>query len=253
MNARYHFHGDLRQLLSSRWRTADPIVQPVTRAASIKDAIESFGVPHTEVGDIACDDRPVDFQRRVEAGQRFDIFPHPTPWNVTRPTILRPVPLPELRFVVDVNAGRLARYLRMAGFDTLYDPCWDDSAILAALQNEPRLLLTRNFELLKRKQVVFGRRIRTDHPLHQLREVVRLFGILGLPHPLSRCLECNMPLEPVAKRDILPRLEPLTIRYFEVFSICRGCDKIYWGGSHVFRMRKILAEARSLPGRASRP
>ena len=242
MNAFYHFHGDLPQLLRPRWRTANPIVQPVTRTASIKDAIEAFGLPHTEVGDIACDGRPVDFHWRVEAGQRFDISPHPTPWDVTRPTSLRPMPLPELRFIVDINAGRLARYLRMAGFDTLYDPCWDDSAILAALQNEPRLLLSRNFDLLKRKQVVFGRRIRAEIPLHQLREVTRLFGVRDLSHPFSRCLECNMPLEPVAKREILPRLEPLTICYVDLFSICRGCDRIYWEGSHVEKMGLLLAQ-----------
>jgi uncharacterized protein with PIN domain len=242
MNAFYHFHGDLPQLLRPRWRTANPIAQPVTRAASIKDAIEAFGLPHTEVGDIACDGQPVDFRRRVEAGQRFNISPHPTPWDVKRPTILRPIPLPELRFVVDVNAGRLARYLRMAGFDTLYDPCWDDRAILAVLENEPRLLLTRNLELLKRKQVVFGRRIRADHPLRQLREVIRLFGIHDLPHPFSRCLDCNMLLEPVAKQDILPRLEPLTILYVDLFSICRSCDRIYWEGSHVEKMGLLLTQ-----------
>lgn len=242
MNAIYHFHGDLPQLLRPRWRTANPIALPVTRAASIKDAIEAFGLPHTEVGDIACDGQPADFCRRVEAGQRFDIFPHPTPWDVTRPTILHPVPLPELRFVVDVNAGRLARYLRMAGFDTLYDPCWDDRTILAVLQAEPRLLLSRNLDLLKRKQVAFGRRIRADNPLDQLREVIGLFGIRDLPKPFSRCLECNLPLEPVAKGDILPRLEPLTIRYVDLFSICRNCDRIYWQGSHVEKMGTLLAQ-----------
>ncbi len=241
MNAFYHFHGDLPQLLRPRWRTTNPIVQPVTRAASIKDAIEAFGLPHTEVGGIACDGRPADFCQRVEAGQRFDISPHPFPWDVTRPTILRPIPLPELRFVVDVNAGRLARYLRMAGFNTLYDSCWDDHVILVVLQNEPRLLLTRNHDLLKRKQVVFGRRIRADNPLDQLREVIRLFGIHDLPHPFSRCLECNAPLEPVAKRDILPRLEPLTIRYVDLFSICPACERIYWEGSHVEKMQSVLA------------
>jgi hypothetical protein len=253
MNARYHFHGDLPQLLSPRWRTTVPVVQPVTRATSIKDAIEAFGVPHPEVGDIACNSRPVDFCHRVEGGQHFDIFPHPLPRNVMLPSRLYPVPLPGLRFIVDITAGRLARYLRMAGIDTLYHASPDTSAILAILQTAPRMLLTRSLDLLKRKQVVFGYCIRTENPLDQLGEIIRAFGLRILPAALTRCLECNTPLAPVAKKDILSRLEPLTIRYFELFSICRSCNRIYWEGSHVSEMQKILAEACTRSGTSECP
>lgn len=241
MNAFYHFHGDLTNLLRRRWRGATPIIQPVTRSASIKDVIESFGVPHTEVGEILCEGLPVQFTRLVAAGRRFDIHPVPVPWKVTQPTLLRPHPLQDISFVVDINAGRLARYLRMAGFDTLFDSSWDEAKILQVLQIEPRILLTRSLDLLKRKEVEYGRFIRAESPVAQMREVFDLFGVTALRRAFSRCLQCNTVLEPVSKQDILPRLEPLTIRYVDAFSICCRCDKIYWEGSHVARMQRMLA------------
>lgn len=241
MNGYYHFHGDLTYLLRRRWRGATPVIQPVTRSASVKDVIESFGVPHTEVGRIVCDGLTVKFSQPVAAGQRFDIHPIPLPWEVTQPCLLRPRPLQGLGFVVDINVGRLARYLRMAGFDTLYDPAWDDAKILAVLRSEPRILLTRNLELLKRKEVEYGRYIRASAPLEQLREVFDLFGVTAPRRMFSRCLECNTPLRPVPKQEILERLEPLTRRYVDTFSICGRCDRIYWEGSHVARMQRMLA------------
>jgi hypothetical protein len=240
MQATYHFHGDLPRLLRRRWRGDNPIIAPVKRAASIKDVIEAFGLPHTEVHAITCNGRPVDFSWPVRANQHFDIFPVAIPWDLTRPTLLRPAPLNSRKFIVDVNVGRLARYLRMAGFDTLYHPSWKDRDILQALALEQRLLLSRNLDLLKRKQVVFGRAIRENSPPEQLREVLNLFGIGAPPRPFSRCLECNALLDPVPKAAILHRLEPLTIRHFDTFCICRHCDKIYWTGSHVDRMRQVL-------------
>jgi uncharacterized protein len=240
MQATYHFHGDLASLLRRRWRAGNPITQPVRRTASIKDVIESFGLPHTEVESITCDGRSVDFSWPVEANQHFAIFPVPTPWDVTRPTLLRPAPLNDLRFIVDVNVGRLARYLRMAGFDTLHHPGWDDRDILQALGQEQRILLSRNLDLLKRKQVVFGRAIRSNTPPEQLREVLDLFGI-DTPDPSSLPLpRMQRPPRTRAQTGNLHRLEPLTIRFFDTFHLCPRCDKIYWAGSHVDRMRQTL-------------
>lgn len=243
MYTTYHFHGDLPQLLRQRWRGQHPIVLPVTRSASIKDVMESFGLPHTEVDCITCNGRIVDFCQRVEANQRFDIHPTPCPWDTSTPTLLRPNPLPALRFIVDVNVGRLARYLRMAGFDTRYDPSWDERRIVREIQKNRRLLLTRNLDLLKRNQVEFGHYIRAITPVEQLREIIELFGSTAVPHPLSRCLECNTLLQPVRKEDILHRLEPLTIQYFSLFSLCPHCDKIYWPGTHVDKMLDSLNRA----------
>lgn len=240
MHIRYCFQGTLSHLLRKRWRGMDPIVQPFTRPASIKDVIEAFGPPHTEIGHILCDGQPVDFDWQIGPDQQYEIAPIVPPWDISQASLLRHQPLTALRFLADRTVGRLARYLRMAGFDTLHDLEQGNDEIVAALQQEPRVLLTRNLDLLKRKQVVFGRAIRAVTPVAQLKEVLDLFDIGHSTHGLTRCLACNQPLEPVAKATILHRLEPLTIRYYHEFHICRICDHIYWAGSHVDRMRILL-------------
>lgn len=242
MTATYHFHGDLPDLLRGRRRRQNPVVQEVTRSASVKDVLESFGLPHTEVGGILSNGRPVDFSWRVAEGQSFEIFPIRPPWDVFSPSLLRPVPLPAVRFLADANVGRLARYLRLAGFDTLYDWRWDDDLIAAMVSRENRIVLSRDLGLLKRKQIDFGRCIRAMEPAAQLREVLGLLDLFGAMRPFSRCLECNTPLVPVQKKEVLPRLEPLTKKYYETFSRCPGCDRIYWPGSHREKMELLLGK-----------
>jgi hypothetical protein len=236
----FEIHGDLRTLLRPGWRDAHPLVQPVTRRASIKDVLESFGLPHTEIGRILCGEREVDFAFAVEEGQRFAVFPVLPPWNVTAATLLRPEPLDSLGFIVDVNVGRLARYLRMAGLDVLFDPGWDDTDIIDLLGFDRRVVLTRDLGLLKRKRVEFGRYVRSENPAEQLQEIIRLFGLEDELRPFSRCLECNTPLEPVAKEEVIHRLEPLTKKYYHSFSRCPSCDRIYWAGSHTEDMRRLF-------------
>ena len=240
MAAVFEFHGDLSCLLRPKWRTKKPLILPITRRASIKDVLESFGLPHTEIGKIVCQGREVDFSAAVEENQQFSIFPIQAPWDVTGKSLLRPVPLLEASFMVDVNVGRLARYLRMAGFDVLYDSGWNDEHIVALITRNKRIVLTRDMGLLKRKQVEFGRYVRSENPAAQLGEIISVFGLQNKLQPFSRCLECNSLLTEVAKKDILHRLEPLTIKYYDTFSICAACDKVYWAGSHTEEMRQFF-------------
>ena len=240
MPSEFTFHGDLPSLLRPRWRYKSPVIISITRRASIKDVVESFGLPHTEVGRVECNDLQVDFSFPVEDSQKFNIYGVETPWDITRPSLLRPEPLKQISFVVDVNVGRLARYLRMAGFDTLYDYRWDDNRIVDIVNRENRIVLSKDLGLLKRKQVGFGRCVRAEKPIDQLDEIICVFGLTELIRPFRRCLECNSLLIPVAKNVILPRLEPLTRKYYTSFSMCTTCDKIYWSGSHRDNMKQLL-------------
>jgi uncharacterized protein with PIN domain len=131
----------------------------------------------------------------------------------------------------------------MAGLNTLYRPEWPAADLLHRLGRSRRVLLSRNLELLKRGEVVFGRYVRSEEPAAQLREVLGLFGLRELSHPLLRCLACNALLQPVAKEAILHRLEPLTVRYYDSFHRCPRCERIYWAGSHVVRMQTSLKNA----------
>lgn len=240
MPSEFIFHGDLPDLLKPRWKPEKKFIFTVNRRASVKDVIESYGIPHTEVGRIESNGQQVGFSFLVEDELCFNVSGIEAPWDVTRPTLLRPLPLKELAFVVDVNVGRLAKYLRMAGFDTLYDYQWDDCRIVDIVEQTNRIVLSRDMGLLKRKQVEFGRYVRAVKPVDQLEEIVSLFDLAHEIKPFSRCLDCNTLLDQVDKKDILSRLEPLTVKYYNSFSLCRSCNKIYWPGSHREKMEKLL-------------
>ena len=148
MPATYLFHGDLVYLLRRRWRGPQPIVLALTRRTSIKDQVEAFGLPHTEVGRLCCNGRDIDFSHLVRDHQGFDILPMTPPWDVSRPTLLRPDRLVRPAFLVDPTLGRLARALRMAGLNTLYRLEWPAADLLKRLGRSRRVLLSRNLDLL---------------------------------------------------------------------------------------------------------
>jgi hypothetical protein len=211
----------------------------------VKDLLEAQGIPHTEIARLTINGVEADFAAIVGVDDLIEVHGPPCPLDPTLPTRLRPEPLAGLRFAVDANVGRLAGLLRMAGFDTFYERQLSDRELAALAAREKRVLLSRDFALLKRREVVFGRLIRAAQPYEQLAEVVRLYGLAARLQPFSRCLCCNTLLQPVAKEEIIDRLEPLTRQYFHQFKSCPDCRRIYWAGSHQEKMLKNLEKLRS--------
>jgi uncharacterized protein with PIN domain len=153
---------------------------------------------------------------------------------------LQPLPGSELCFVADTHLGRLAAYLRILGFDTLYRNDYGDEE-LARLACGERILLTRDRGLLMRSQVTSGCYVRATHPREQLAEVVRRFGLSRVMAPFRRCVHCNTLLEPTKKELVNERLLPETRHYYDEFYLCPECDRIYWKGSHYRRMQNLIA------------
>lgn len=240
-----YFHGDLSSLLRRQWRNNKRIAIAAERAASIKDVVESFGLPHTEVGRLQVDGVEVDFYHLIARPCRIDIWPVTTPWNVLDPSLLRPDPLSQIHFLVDANVSKLAQLLRMAGFDATTHPHLKDGELAAYATRERRILLSKDRGLLMRKNVNFGRIIRATEPVAQLKEVINLLALHGQMQPFSRCLLCNHLLQPVAKEQIDHLLEPLTKIYYYDFSQCPACARLYWPGSHVKKMLPLLTMLQS--------
>jgi uncharacterized protein with PIN domain len=195
---------------------------------SVKHLIESLGVPHVEVGRITANREPVEWGYCPRTGDRIEVQP-----ATGCPT--------EPRFMLDNHLGRLAAYLRMLGFDSLYDNSYSDEQMAEILVTDPRILLTRDRRLLMRKVVQYGYCLRSLEPPEQLQEVVRRFDLKHVTQPFHRCLRCNGILEPVEKAAVLDRLEPKTKLYYNDFARCPDCDQIYWKGSHYERMEKLIA------------
>lgn len=236
------FHEGLRHFLASVNRGAGCVSGVVyvnaDRRASVKDAIEALGPPHTEVGSVLVNGREKGFDHLVQPGERIAVHPAEVPRVVSRPTLLLPVPLPRLAFAVDANVGKLARRLRLLGLDTFHDPGLEDREL--ALLSTRRVVLTKDRGLLKRASVVHGYLVRNEDPDAQLLEVVRTFGLKPPFAAFSRCLHCNERLRPVAKEDVLHLLEPLTREFFHEFHICPSCGRVFWAGSHHERLHARL-------------
>jgi hypothetical protein len=148
--------------------------------------------------------------------------------------------LREPRFVADAHLGGLAHMLRMLGFDTLYDNHFHDDAIVAVAEQDHRIVLTRDRELLKRRNVTHGCYVHALTSEAQLREIVERLDLARSARPLTLCLHCNMPLRPVDKASVLDRLPPKVREYYERFSTCDACGRVYWEGSHWRNMRRML-------------
>lgn len=244
-------HGDLAELLLRQYRPHTKIRYPLSRRASIKDIIEAIGIPHTEIGAIEKKGTQLDFTYLPEPGEKLDIHPVAAGAPATAPNLLNTDPPAVHRFLVDINVARLAGLLRLAGFDTDSVQDWKRTPakreIARQCSDSGRILLSRDKELLKHREVGCGRLVRAQHPTAQLYEIVNLFGLHSELAPFSRCLRCNGMLIEVDKQSVLERLEPLTKKYYFSFRRCESCAQIYWKGSHHEKMtallRPIMAEA----------
>ena len=150
----------------------------------------------------------------------------------------------EPRFLVDVNVGRLARWLRAMGFDTRYDPRAGDQELIEIGLREGRALLTRDTGIAQRRVATSNRLpvllIEHDDLAGQLRQVVEVFALTGLGLPFSRCLVCNAPLLARAKSTLEGAVPSYVYRTQEEFKECPACNRVYWQGTHWERMRREI-------------
>lgn len=158
-------------------------------------------------------------------------------------TILKPQA--ELRFIADVHLGRLARYLRMCGFDTLFRQDYDDREIIELSAREGRIILSRDKDLLRSKKVRQGHLVHSDAPVEQIREILEICKASSRIKPFTRCMECNGVMEHVGKEEIVDRLMPKTRDYYNEFKRCGTCGRIYWEGSHFARMKSFIMTLKS--------
>lgn len=204
----------------------------------IKDPIEVFGIPHTEVDLIVVNGRSVGFDYPLQNLDRVAVYPMFEGIDITPIVKLKGRPLRKTAFVVDVNLGKLSRLLRLLGFDTLYSNNYSDDEVADISVRENRIILTRDRRLLFARRITHGYWVRSVHAEEQVNEVIKRFDLYRQIKAFHRCLVCNGLLEPVDKEKIWSQIEPKTRRYYHRFYQCLHCKKVYWEGSHVEKMRK---------------
>jgi len=241
------FYGELNDFLPPD-RRGRMLVHRFDVSPSIKDAIESLGVPHPEIELIVVNHEPVDFSYSLQTGDYVSVYPafHSIDLGTVpelRPRLDRPP-----RFVLDVHLGRLAAYLRLFGFDAMYQNHAADPEIARWSADGRRVVLTRDRGLLKRNEVTHGYWVRGTEPRKQLLEILRRFDLPGSVDLFTRCLVCNVPLTRVDKEIIAGRIPGRTAEHFEDFHECPSCGRVFWKGSHYRRMLglagRTLREAR---------
>jgi uncharacterized protein with PIN domain len=238
------FYAELCELLPHRHRDGR-ISHRLIETQTVKDLVESYGVPHTEVEVILVDGRSVGWDHRARAGERVSVYPVFEAFDVRPLVRLRPEPLRQTRFVLDGHLGTLARRLRLLGFDCSYQRDPADEKLVELSLRERRILLTRDRFLLRRRIITHGYLVRSDQPQEQALEVVRRFQLEGSVEPFTRCPACNGLLVPVEKATIAHRLPPGTRRTYDEFQTCPHCGRDYWRGAHHARLKRLVAAARA--------
>jgi len=212
---------------------------------SVKDMIESIGIPHTEIDLILVNGKSVGFNYIVQPNDEISIYPVFESFDISELQHLRALPLREPKFVLDVHLGTLARYLRMLGIDSTYKNDFTKDEMINISINQKRTILSKDRNILKRNEITHGYWIRNDDPVNQVKEVIERFHLQNFIKEFTRCLECNSLLTAVNKSEIEGELPPKVKERQNEFYRCTGCNKIYWKGSHYEKMKKLITEITS--------
>ena len=244
--ARYRFYAELNDHLPLGQRYG-MVEKQFFVPVSVKDMIEDIGIPHAEVDLILVNGESSGFTRLIRNGDRVAVYPVFESIDITPVLRLRPQPLRETKFVLDVHLGRLAGYLRMLGFDTAYSNRSGDLELVRISCEGKRILLTRDRGVLKHSAVTHGYWVRETESHRQVEEVVTRFDLARSLRPLTRCMVCNQPLSDIAKCDVEGRVPKQTLERCEEFRECAGCGRVYWEGSHSRRMRRWIEQLAAVP------
>lgn len=239
--ATFHFFGDLNDFLPPP-RQQIAFSHRIKEQGSIKDAIEALGVPHPEVDLILVNGASVEFSYLLKANDTVSVYPQHLSRQTEAVSKVRPQPLDSHTFVLDVHLGKLARYLRFLGFDTLYRNDYEDAELAQISSEQQRILLTQDLGLLKRSIVTYGYRVRSPHPKTQAKEILNRFNLHAQISPFSRCSRCNGPLSPVKKETIQHQLPHYTALHYQNFFQCQSCHQLYWQGAHHSKMQQLIQD-----------
>ena len=230
---------ELNEFLPSEKRKVQ-FIHTIPVQTSVKDLIESFNIPHTQVQMILVNGEQEDFSYIVQENDRIGVYPFFHTFDINSVSkISHPLP-DETHFLADQHLGMLARYLRMLGINTDYNENLSGHKLVHKANQEERILLTKDHNILKRNELKYGYFVYADDLDSQLYELILQFKLKEHITLFSRCLECNSLLHPIEKAMIEHRLPQKVKEYHQNFTICTRCDKIYWKGTHYDRMKEKI-------------
>jgi uncharacterized protein len=227
--AQLRFDDDLLLFLAPRHRSGRVRIA-CDGTSTLGHVVESLGVPLPEVGSLTVDGAAAAPGYRLSGGE-----------SATVAAVRRPQPIPDVRFVLDVHLGTLARRMRLLGMDTAYANDRDDDALIEQANAEGRVLLTKDRGLLRRRRLSAGAFVRGAGADDELRDVLDRFA--PPLAPWTRCPACNGPLTAADLADVAGLLQPGTRRTYREFARCAECGRAYWRGAHSPRLEAIVTSA----------
>lgn len=237
--ARIRFYEELNDFLPSQKRKQRYEIN-FAGTPSIKDVIESQGVPHTEIDLILVNGTSVRFNYKLKNEDDVSVYPLFESFDISSLQRLRAKPLRNPKFVLDVHLGTLAKYMRMFGFDTKYQNDFLDEQIIEISFRQKRTVLTRDLGILKQKKLTHGYYVRNTKPVMQMEEIINRFDLKNVVKEFSRCVRCNTVLNPIEKEKIINEIPPKVRITQSEFFYCTACNKIYWKGTHYDKMKLLI-------------
>jgi uncharacterized protein with PIN domain len=215
---------------------------PLSEAASVGGLIDGMGIRMAAVEVVLVNGVSCGLDRTLRDGDRVSLYPMFESFDVAPLLHLREEPLRRLRFVADAHLGRLARYLRLLGFDTLFENDPGDAELARISAQEGRILLSRDRRLLMRRILTHGLLIPVTRPREQLVYLVDRLDLCGLFKPFTRCTVCNGKLASVDRETSRLQVPERVKSAFDAFWHCDGCGRFYWQGSHYERLRTLVEQ-----------
>jgi hypothetical protein len=208
---------------------------------TIEEALELLGVPAPEIDLILVNQQSESLEYQLKEGDRISVYPVFELLDIAGISSVRETPLRRPAFICDAHLGRLCRYLRMFGLDSLYSNLYTADEIIEISLLEKRIILSRSLTLVRNERVTHAYWVRSSDPTEQLKDILENLNLSSSFRPLTRCLNCNSLLEPIEKTQVISRLQPNTARYFDEFFICNNCNHIFWKGTHYDNMLDFIS------------
>lgn len=235
----FRCYAELNDFLSAE-RRQKSFVLSLKTPVTVGEAIEYLGIPFSEVDLVLVNSRSAAKSQRLYENDRVSVYPAFESFDISSLKSSRQKPLRKTYFILDAHLGKLAKYLRMLGFDTLYRNDFGDEEIIEIAARENRIILSRDKLLLGSDRITRGYYVRATEKHAQLKEVVSKFDLYSQFRSFTRCMTCNTALIPKNKEEVLDKVDADTARIFNEFFWCPACEKVYWRGSHFERMEKLI-------------
>jgi uncharacterized protein with PIN domain len=147
-----------------------------------------------------------------------------------------------MKFIADCMLGKLAKWLKILGFDVSYFPRIGDDELLSLAQKEDRVLLTRDTGLVEKAKAPKAFLVKSENWSEQVRQVLNEFNLWMEASPYSRCLECNAVLKDLSRESAKNLVAPFVYEHAVSFALCPRCSRVYWQGTHYTDMKAKIEE-----------